>query len=190
VRLARPYRFFADDREVIDEAYAGDIIGVPGGRRDFAIGDTLALEDPLQYVPIPRFPPEHFARLINKDIGKYKQFRKGLEQLETEGAMQVLYETDAAKRDPILAVVGILQFDVVRARLEAEYNVPTRLELLNHQEARVVEGPQEEIEALPWSYGLMRTRDKRGRLIALFRSEFEVGYYAERHPGVTFRQVH
>lgn len=190
MRLARPYRFFADDREVIDEAFAGDIIGIPGGRRDFAIGDTIALEEPLQFSPIPRFPPEHFARLINKDVGKYKQFHKGLEQLETEGAMQVLYETDAGKRDPILAVVGILQFDVVKARLETEYGVPTRLEPLKYEEARVVEGPQEKIEALPWGYGLVRTQDKQGRLVGLFRSEFEVGYYAERHPEVVFHAVH
>jgi peptide chain release factor 3 len=189
LRLSRPYRFFADDREVVEEAYAGDIIGVPGGRREFAIGDTITCEEPFNYAPIPRFPPEHFARLINGDVSKYKHFRKGLEQLETEGAMQVLYETDAARRDPILAVVGILQFDVVRARLEAEYNVVTRLEPLNYQEARLVEGPPDKIEELPWDYGLVRTKDKQGRLIALFRSEFEVRYYAERHPNVTFREV-
>lgn len=189
IRLSRPYRFFADDREVIDEAYAGDIIGVPGGRRDFAIGDTIAAEEALNFAPIPRFPPEHFARLINKDVSKYKQFRKGLKQLETEGAMQVLYETDAARRDPILAVVGILQFDVVQARLEAEYNVPTRLEPLSYQEARFVEGEPERIDALPWDYGLLRTKDKRDRLVALFRSEFEVGYYAERHEDITFRPI-
>ncbi len=189
MRLSRPYRFFADEREVIDEAFAGDIIGIPGGRRDFAIGDTITCEEPFNYAPIPRFAPEHFARLINKDVSKYKQFRKGLEQLETEGAMQVLYETDAARRDPILAVVGILQFDVVQARLDAEYGVATRLEPLSYQEARLVQGPAEKIEALPWAYGLLRTKDKQGRLIGLFRSEFEVGYYAERHPEVTFGAV-
>jgi len=189
MRLSRPYRFFADDREVIDEAFAGDIIGIPGGRRDFAIGDTIACEEPFNYTPIPRFPPEHFARLVNPDSSKYKQFRKGLEQLETEGAMQVLYETDASRRDPILAVVGALQFDVVRARLDTEYNVPTRLEPLSYQEARIVEGAAEKIEALPWAYGLLRTTDKQGTLIALLRSEFEVDYYAERHPDVTFRKI-
>lgn len=189
IRLSRPYRFFADDREVVDEAYAGDIIGLPGGQREFAIGDTLTCEKPFNFAPIPRFAPEHFARLVNSDVGKYKQFRKGLEQLETEGAMQVLYETDAGRRDPILAVVGVLQFDVVRARLEAEYNVPTRLEPLSYQEARLVEGPPEKVEALPWDYGLLRTTDKVKRTIALFRSEFEVGYYAERHKDVTFSVI-
>ncbi len=189
MRLARPYRFFADDREVIDLAYAGDIIGIPGARRDFAIGDTLTLETPFNYAPIPRFPPEQFARLINIDVGKYKQFRKGLEQLETEGAMQVLVEAGANRRDPILAVVGALQFDVVRTRLEAEYNVPTRLEPLAYQQARFVNGLPDKVEALPWDYGLLRTTDKDGRIVALFRSEFEVGYYAERHEDVTFRLI-
>ncbi|MFW5940446.1 MAG: peptide chain release factor 3 [Chloroflexota bacterium] len=189
IRLSRPYRFFADERKVIDEAYAGDIIGVPGNRRDFTIGDTVTADGDFQYKRIPRFAPEHFARLINEDISKYKQFRKGLKQLETEGAMQVLHETDAARRDPILAVVGVLQFDVVRARLEGEYGVPTRLDPLPHQEARLVEGPADKVEALPWEYGLLRTEDSDGRLVALFRSEFEVGYYAERHPDVTFRRI-
>lgn len=189
IRLSRPYRFFADEREVIDEAYAGDIIGVPSSRRDFAIGDTVSAEDLFEYERIPRFAPEHFARLIYTDVSKYKQFRKGLGQLETEGAMQVLHETNAARREPILAVVGVLQFDVVRARLEAEYNVVTRLEPLPYQVARLVEGPEEKVAALPWDMGLLRTQDSDGRLVALFRSEFEVGYYAERYPDVIFKEI-
>jgi peptide chain release factor 3 len=190
IRLSRPYRFFADEREVIDEAYPGDIIGLPGGRRDFAIGDTLSSNGDFHFDPIPRFAPEHFARLVLTDIGKHKQFRKGLAQLETEGAMQVLLEADASKRDPILAVVGVLQFDVVRARLEAEYNVPTRLEPLPYSVARLVEGPAGAVESLPWTYGMLRTNDSDGRLVALFRSEFEVGYHAEKYPQITFKAVH
>ena len=190
IRLSRPYRFFADDREVIDEAYAGDIIGVPGGRRDFAIGDTITADGDFHFDPIPRFSPEHFARLILTDIGKYKQFHKGLAQLETEGAMQVLHEADTARREPVLAVVGVLQFEVVQARLEAEYNVPTRLEMLPYREARLVEGPEDIVEDLPWDYGLVRTEDQAGRLIALFRSEFEVNYYRDKYPAVSFKPVH
>jgi peptide chain release factor 3 len=185
VRLNRPYKLFADEREVIEEAYAGDIIGLPGGG-DFAIGDTLTAHGNFSFAPIPRFPPEHFARLINNDIGKQKQFLKGLRQLETEGAMQVLYETDAMKRDPILAVVGVLQFDVVQARLQEEYNVPTRLEMLPHQLARLVTGPAEQIELLPWRYGLMRCQDGDGRLVALFRSEHELNFYSDKHPDLRF----
>ncbi|MDX1663177.1 MAG: peptide chain release factor 3 [Candidatus Promineifilaceae bacterium] len=189
VRLSRPYRFFAEDREVVDEAYPGDIIGLPGGRRDFAIGDTLAAGDSFRFDPIPRFQPEHFARLILEDISKYKQFRKGIAQLEMEGAMQVLYQADAARREPILAVVGMLQFEVVQARLEQEYGVPTRLEHLPYQEVRLVEGSPERIEALPWEYGMVRTEDGDGNLLALFRSAFEVGYYTDKFPDISFKPL-
>lgn len=188
LKLSRTYTFFADERQVVDEAYAGDIIGLPGSR-DFSIGDTLSLGKNFQYAPIPRFAPEHFARLINLDVGKQKQFQKGLQQLETEGAMQVLYEAEASRRDPILAVVGVLQFEVVQARLEGEYNVVTKLEALPHQVARLVEGPEDMIEQLPWQYRLMRTQDKDGRLIALFNSEHELRFYQEKHSKITFSKI-
>lgn len=184
-RLSRPYRFFADDREVVEEAYAGDIIGLPNSH--FTIGDTLCENEAFNFDPIPSFAPEHFARLINVDVGKYKQFAKALDQLETEGAMQVLHEADAQRRDPILAVVGVLQFEVVQARLEAEYNVVTRLDILPHRLSRWVEGPAEQIEQLPWRYALLRTQDKSGRLVALFNSEHELNYYRDKYPDLVFK---
>ena len=88
-RLARPYKLFANEREIIDEAYPGDVLGLPN-TGDFAIGDTLCDGETFQLVPIPRFQPEYFALLRNKDMGKQKQFLKGLRQLEMEGAVQVL----------------------------------------------------------------------------------------------------
>jgi peptide chain release factor 3 len=186
IKLAQTYTFFADNREITDEAFAGDIIGLPGNR-NFAIGDTVVENGRFNFEPIPRFPPEHFARLINLDVSKQKQFLKGIRQLSTEGAMQILHETDAQKRDPILAVVGVLQFEVVQARLEDEYNVKTRLELLPHSLSRTMEGPAEEIEKLPWRYGLLRVRDEEGRLLALFNSEHELNFYSSRHPEVLFK---
>jgi peptide chain release factor 3 len=188
IKLAQTYTFFAENREITDEAFAGDIIGLPGNR-NFAIGDTVTESGRFNYDPIPRFPPEHFARLINLDVSKQKQFLKSIQQLATEGAMQVLHETDAQKRDPILAVVGVLQFEVVQARLEDEYNVKTRLEMLPHSLSRYVEGPEEEIEKLPWRYGVMRVQDENGRLIALFNSEHEMNFYSSRHPEITFKAV-
>lgn len=187
IRLSRPYKFFAESREIVEEAYAGDIIGLPG-KRLFNIGDTLSEESEFSFDPIPRFPAEHFARLINMDVNKQKQFLKGIHQLETEGAMQVLYETDAQRRDPILAVVGVLQFDVVQARLENEYNVPTRLEMLPHRLSRCITGPPEQIEQLPWRYsGMLRVRDAQERLIGLFNSEHELNYYRDKHPEIDFQ---
>ena len=186
LKLSRPYKFFASDREVIDEAFAGDIIGLPGNKH-FAIGDTITAGKPFNFAPIPQFSPEHFAKIINLDIGKQKQFLKGLRQLETEGAMQILYETDAHKRDPILAVVGVLQFDVVQARLEGEYNVKVRLERLPHQLSRWVVGETAQIEQLPWRYGLLRCHDKDERLVAVFNSSHELSFYSEKHPDIQFK---
>jgi len=187
IRLPRPYKFFANEREVLDEAYPGDIIGLPSNGQ-FAIGDTLAESGKFKFAPIPRFQPEHFAILRNSDVSKQKQFQKGLAQLETEGAMQVLYDTDAYRRDPILAVVGQLQFDVVRARLEAEYSVATALEPLGYRFSRWVDGPADSIDRLPWGHGLHRLRDDHNRLVALFNSQFDLDYCLQKYPEVTFRK--
>ncbi|MEM7113232.1 MAG: peptide chain release factor 3 [Chloroflexota bacterium] len=186
IKLSRPYKFFAESREVVDEAYAGDIIGLPGNRY-FGIGDTLSAGKAFNFAPMPRFPTEHFARLINLDVGKQKQFLKGLSQLATEGAMQVFYDAQAQRRDPILAVVGVLQFEVVEARLEEEYNVKTKREMLPHQLARWVEGPDDQIELLPWRYSMMKTVDENGRLVALFSSPHELSFYSEKYPDIQFK---
>jgi peptide chain release factor 3 len=185
LKLARPYTFFAEERTVVEEAYAGDIIGLPGSRY-FGIGDTITENGSFNFAPIPTFPAEHFARLINMDISKQKQFLKGLSQLETEGAMQILHETDAQKREPILAVVGLLQFEVVEARLEEEYGVKTRREMLPQSLARWVYGPEDKIDLLPWRYGMMRVQDRNGRLVALFSSEHELNFYSNKYPEITF----
>lgn len=185
MRLPRPYKFFADAREIVEEAYPGDIIGLPNNGH-FAIGDTLCANNAFNFAPIPHFPPGHFARLINLDIGKHKQFSNGLQQLETEGAMQVFHEIEAQRRDPILAVLGTLQFDVVQARLENEYGVPTRLEMLPYQLARRVAGPPEHIERLPWRYSALRTQDRSGQLVAIFRTRHEFDFYSEQYPELDF----
>lgn len=188
IKLSRTYTFFADERQVVDEAYAGDIIGLPGNK-EFSIGDTLSVGKSFKFDPIPRFSPENFARLINLDVSKQKQFQKGLSQLETEGAMQILYEVDSGRRDPILAVVGVLQFEVVQARLETEYNVKTKLEPLPHQLSRWIGGTEEEIEKLPWRFSMMKTQDQDGRLVALFNSEHEFNFYKNKHPNIEFTNI-
>ena len=121
VRLTRPHRLFGQDRETVEEAFPGDVVGLvnPGL---FAIGDTLCAGEPVQFTPVPRFPPECFARIENRSTGRHKQFHAGLAQLEEEGAIQVLFSIDGA-REPILAAVGDLQLDVTAARLRGEYGV-------------------------------------------------------------------
>jgi peptide chain release factor 3 len=187
LRLPRPYKFFANEREVLEEAYAGDIIGLPSNG-NFSIGDTLVAGDRFEFAPIPRFQPEYFATLRNTDVGKQKQFQKGLRQLETEGAVQVLYATDAYTREPILAAVGRLQFEVVQARLQSEYNVAALLEPLTYRLARLVDGPPEAVERLPWGHGLLKCRDLQERLVALFNSQFDLDYCQQKFPEVTFEK--
>jgi peptide chain release factor 3 len=187
-RLQRPYKLFANEREVIDDAYPGDILGLPN-TGDFSIGDTLSSDHSFQFTPIPRFPPEHYALLHNKDIGKQKQFHKGLRQLESEGAVQVLYDINAFRRAPILAVVGRLQFDVVQTRLENEYNVPTSIEHLDFSLARLLSGPEEIINKFPVRSDVLLARDSKDRLLILFSSPFYLRYYAEKYPELEFDPI-
>ena len=187
VRLQRPYKLFANDREIIDEAFPGDVVGLPNNG-NFAIGDTLCTGEPLKFASIPRFQPEHFALLRNMDIAKQKQFNKGLRQLESEGAVQVLYNVNAFKREPVLAVVGKLQFDVVQARLEMEYSVPTELEPLPFALARWIEGPDTVIKSLPVRSEMLLARDAEEKLILLFSSPFYLKYYSEKFPELTFKE--
>src|SRR5438045_5676937 len=138
VRMTRPHRLFARDRETIERAYPGDVIGFvnPGL---FRIGDAVSSGAPVDFPPIPRFAPEHFATLRAKEVTRQKQFHQGLEQLEEEGVMQVLTVHEGLKSEPILAVVGELQFDVLRSRLETEYNVETTISNRSFTLARWVE---------------------------------------------------
>ena len=189
VRLLRPYKLFANEREIIETALPGDVVGLPNNG-DFAIGDTLCSGPPIRFAPLPRFQPEHFAVLKNDDLGKQKQFNKGLQQLESEGAVLVLYNINAFKREPILAVVGQLQFDVVQARLQMEYNVPTKLERLPYALARWVQETDENtLQNLPQREEVLLARDSRQRAVALFSSPFYLKFYGEKNPGLVFTEI-
>jgi peptide chain release factor 3 len=184
-RLQRPYKPFANEREVIDEAQPGDIVGLPNNG-ELSIGDTLYSGTSLRFPRLPRFEPEHFALIRNTDLTKQKQFTRGLQQLEREGAMQLFYSIDALKREPMLAVVGDLQFDVVRSRLENEHGVATHLEHLSFNLARWVSGPEEMIRKIPMRNDVVLTRDTDGHYVALFSSSFYLRYTMEQHPGLKF----
>ncbi len=184
VRLGQAHTLFAQERETVDVAYAGDVIGVanPGF---FGIGDTLAVGTAPPPILLPSFQPEHFAVLRQGDVQKQKAFMRGLEQLQQEGAVQILQQPGASRREPVLAAVGRLQFDVVQFRLQAEYGVETTLEGLPHTAARWLAGPEEEVEAFrPW--GVLRCTDRDGRLVALFPNEREVDYHVGEHPRLRF----
>ena len=127
VRLSSSHKLFGKERETVDEAWPGDVIGLVG-HDSFGIGDTLTEDPKILYREIPRFPPEAFAYLHNPNTARYKQFRQGLEQLLQEGVIQALYLRNAATKVPLLGAVGPLQFEVVQFRLQSEYGAESRLE--------------------------------------------------------------
>ena len=127
VRLSSSHKLFGNERETVDEAYPGDVIGLVG-HDSFGIGDTLTTDPGITYKEIPRFTPEAFSYLHNPNTAKFKQFRQGLEQLMQEGVIQALYLRNSSVKTPLLAAVGPLQFEVVQFRLESEYGAVSRLE--------------------------------------------------------------
>ncbi len=177
LRASRAYRFFGRDRETIEVAYAGDIIGLvnPG---QLGIGDTLhaATGRPLRFPDLPRFPAEHFGRARLRDT-RYKQFDEGLQQLEEEGLMQVFY-TASGRREPIIGVVGALQYDVITSRLRSEYGVAAEIDQLNYTSARWVEGT---LAARPGGSSMVAA-DRFDRTVVLFESEWELNYFQRHHP--------
>ena len=188
VRMTRPHRLFGRERELVEAAYPGDVVGLvnPGL---FAIGDTVAVDGPLRFEPLPRFAPECLATLRSKDVTTAKQFNKGLTQLEEEGAIQVFFSRASLTREPILAAVGLLQFDVVRSRLQAEYGVETIIEHLPYTCARWIEGDPAAIERIVWpSRTSLRAEDREGRLVGLFHSSWDLSYCVRENPQVVFKE--
>ncbi|MFB2939102.1 peptide chain release factor 3 [Aerosakkonemataceae cyanobacterium BLCC-F154] len=181
VRLSRPQKLFAQDRESIEEAYPGDVIGLnnPGV---FAIGDTIYTGQKLEYEGIPCFSPELFAYLRNPNPSKFKQFRKGVSELREEGAVQIMYSADEAKRDPILAAVGQLQLEVVQFRLLNEYGVETSLDYLPYSLARWVAGGWEALEKVGRLFNTITVKDSWGRPVLLFKNEWNLQQVLGDHP--------
>jgi len=188
VRLSHPQKLFAQGRESLEEAYPGDVIGLnnPGV---FAIGDTIYQGRRLEYDGIPCFSPEIFAYLKNPNPSKYKQFQKGVLELREEGAVQIMFSTDEAKRDPILAAVGQLQFEVVQFRLQNEYNVETILEPLPYCVARWVAGGWPALEAVGRLFNTVVVKDSWDRPVLLFRNEWNCQQIANDHPDLQLTTI-
>jgi peptide chain release factor 3 len=176
IRASRAYRFFGRDRETIEVAYAGDIIGLvnPG---QFAIGDTLHAGNPVHFVGVPRFPAEHFGRVRLLDT-RYKQFDEGLRQLEEEGLMQVFY-TSGDRRTPVVGVVGALQFDVITSRLKTEYGVAVEIESAPFAVARWIGDHDRPLPLLTGQITLVH--DRQQRRVLLFGSEWELQYFERQN---------
>jgi peptide chain release factor 3 len=185
VRMTRPHRLFARERETIDVAYPGDVIGFvnPGL---FIIGDAVSSTEPLEFDRIPRFAPEHFAILRAKQVTSRKQFQKGVVQLEEEGAMQLFTPRDGLRSEPIVAVVGELQFDVLQSRLAGEYNTETIVERLPYKLARWVSRPVDEVAKMSLPSRSRLTTDTHGHAVVLFTSPWELDMAQKDNAGVEF----
>jgi peptide chain release factor 3 len=185
VRLANSQRLFARERETVDDAFAGDVVGLVGNY-DLLIGDTLASGPGVTFDEIPRFAPECFSFLHNKSTAKYKRFRDGLQQLLKEGVASefTLIDSDGPQI-PLLGAVGPLQFEVLQYRLEGEYAAETRIEQANWSLARWLkpnEGDPLAADARPaLSLGAALARDSNGWLVALLPSEWALKTFSDKN---------
>ncbi|HEY4219023.1 MAG TPA: peptide chain release factor 3 [Gemmatimonadaceae bacterium] len=190
IRLASPQQFMARERTAVEEAWPGDVIGVMD-RGTLRIGDTLSQESNLEFSGIPRFAPEHFARIVLLDPMKRKQLDAGLRQLTEEGAAQVFFTsgTDTASPTPIVGAVGQLQFDVMLHRLEHEYGALAKLERITARYPRWVTGPQDDIERIARDRGRMLLYDAKGNPLILFEDSWGLRWALDREKAVSFHEV-
>lgn len=184
MKLSQPQQLMAQEREIISEAYAGDIIGVfdPG---IFSIGDTICSPNKkFKFAGIPTFAPEHFARVRQKDTLKRKQFVKGTTQIAQEGAIQIFQEPNTGLEEVIVGVVGALQFEVLEYRLKNEYNVDIIRESLPYQYIRWIENEDLDIKTLSLSSETKLVQDFKGNYLLLFASEWNIKWALERNKGL------
>lgn len=184
MRLSQPQQMMAQERKIVEEAYAGDIIGVfdPG---IFSIGDTITTaNDKFAFEGIPTFAPEHFARVRQLDTMKRKQFVKGISQIAQEGAIQIFQEYNTGMEEIIVGVVGELQFDVLKYRLENEYNVDIRLEKLPYEHIRWIENKEIDMDKLIGTSDMKKIQDLKGSPLLLFINSWSVGMTLDRNEGL------
>ncbi len=184
VRLSQPQQMMASERHMVQEAYGGDIIGVfdPG---IFSIGDTLTNSpEKFAYEGIPTFAPEHFARVRQVDTMKRKQFIKGINQIAQEGAIQIFQEYNTGMEEIIVGVVGVLQFDVLKYRLENEYNVEIRMDSLPYEYIRWIENEEIDMDKLSGTSDMKKIKDLKDRPLLLFVNEWSIRMTQERNEGL------
>ena len=189
MRLLQPQQMMAESRHVVDEAYAGDIIGVfdPG---IFSIGDTICTPGhKFAFEGIPTFAPEHFARVRQIDTMKRKQFVKGINQIAQEGAIQIFQELNTGLEEIIVGVVGVLQFDVLKYRLENEYNVEIALDMLPYEHIRWIQNKEEmKVENITGTSDMKKVTDLKGNPLLLFVNSWSVGMTLDRNPGLVLAE--
>ena len=188
VRLSQPQQMMADDRHMVSEAYAGDIIGIfdPG---IYSIGDTLCMnEDKFRFSGIPTFAPEHFARVRQIDTMKRKQFVKGVMQIAQEGAIQIFQEPSGGMEEIIVGVVGVLQFEVLQYRLKNEYSVDIRLEQLPYEHIRWIKNKDIDPEKITGTSDMKKICYLKGNPLLLFVNAWSIGMTLDRNEGLILEE--
>ena len=184
LKLSQPQQLMAQDRKVVDEAYAGDVIGVFDPEL-FSIGDTLCLPGrKFEYEGIPTFAPEHFCRLVQLNSMKRKQFMKGVTQIAQEGAIQLFQDYQLGMSEIIAGVVGTLQFDVLKYRLENEYGCEVRLEPLSYGYIRWVKDASTDLNSLKRLNDVKKVKDMKGNPLLLFNNEWIINMVLENNEGL------
>jgi len=194
-KLSRPLHFFAQEREIIEEAWPGDIVGLVDTTGDFRIGDTLCEKDFLEYEGVPRFSPEFFAGVVLTDPLKRKQLKKGLDQLTEEGVVQIFFPPDRSEAQPIVGAIGGLQFEVLQHRLKAEYTVDMRLDRLPYTRARWITSKEPTVDLpkrLRTVGGHADNRylvDRDGLPVVLFATDWNVSWAQDNYKDLNFLTV-
>ncbi|HEY0009317.1 MAG TPA: EF-Tu/IF-2/RF-3 family GTPase, partial [Tepidisphaeraceae bacterium] len=183
IRLSSSHKLFGQERETVDEAYAGDVIGLVG-HSGFGIGDTVTEDAAIVYREIPRFAPETFAYLHSETTSQFKRFREGLEQLLQEGVIQSFQIKDSLQRVPLLGAVGPLQFEVVQYRLQTEYGAESRLEKAFWDIMRWLppEYTPADLDKIALPSGAKLATDAAGRWVVLIPTEWALQYLQKQNP--------
>ena len=180
------HQVFGQDRETIEEAYPGDVVGLVNAT-DVKVGDTLFVDEPVRFPAIPSFAPEHFSVIRVRDTGRFKQFRRGIAQLDEEGVVQVLRDADVGDQAPILAAVGPMQFEVAVHRLENEFGAPVELSPTSYRLARRTDAAG--AEALKGMRGVRVVHRADGTTLALFESQYWVERLEQEQPDLLLERL-
>ncbi len=188
LRLSKPHTFMASERSIVEDAAPGDIVGLydPGELR---LGDTLYVGDKVEFQGIPRFAPEHFARIKLKDPTKRKHLTNGLAQLSQEGTIQLFFREGLGSADPYLGAVGLLQFEVLKVRLENEYHTKAELESAPYNVARWITGEPTGLEWLQARPDYLVVEDRYGHPVVLSPTEWPLNYAMSEAPGLRLLDV-
>ncbi|WP_265520988.1 peptide chain release factor 3 [Oerskovia flava] len=190
-RTGRPFatkyaqQVFGRERTIVDEAYPGDVVGLVNAA-NLRVGDTLYLDQPVEYPPLPTFAPEHFAVMRAKDVSRYKQFQRGVTQLGAEGVVQVLRSDLRGDQAPVLAAVGPMQFEVAEHRMATEFNAPVTLDRLQYQIA--LRTTREWVADLNQQLGVEVLQREDGEFLALFPDRWRLSSVRTKLPDAVLQE--